>query len=73
MKYDFSIAAVRSLGAPSVSGYNSVTGDTERSYGDGTNSDIGPQINTHYYDKKALIELVKDQYFGQLADVTSMP
>ena len=26
-----------------------------------------------FYQKKALIEVVKEQYFGQLADVTSMP
>ena len=26
-----------------------------------------------YYQKKALIEIVKEQYFSQLADVTSMP
>lgn len=36
-------------------------------------STIGPQINTAYYQKKALIEAAKEQYFGQLADVTSMP
>lgn len=29
--------------------------------------------NDFYYQKKALIELVKEQYFSQLADVTSMP
>lgn len=39
----------------------------------GTPSDIGGQMNTFYYDKKALIEIAKEQYFGQLADVTSMP
>lgn len=36
-------------------------------------SDIGPQIRTDYYQKKALIEARKKQYFTQLADVTSMP
>ena len=48
----------------------------ERMYNDpagGTPSDIGPQMNTFYYQKKALIELKKEQYFSQLADVTSMP
>jgi N4-gp56 family major capsid protein len=38
-----------------------------------TASSVGPQINSVYYQKKALIELVKEQYFSQLADVTSMP
>jgi len=36
-------------------------------------SDIGTQFNTHYYDRKALIEARREQFFGQLADVTSMP
>lgn len=39
----------------------------------GTASDIGTQFNTHYYDRKALIEARREQFFGQLADVTSMP
>ena len=39
----------------------------------GIPSDIGPQTNTQYYEKKALIELKKEQYFSQLANVTSMP
>ena len=39
----------------------------------GTPSSVGTQLRTDYYQKKALIELVKEQYFGQLADVTSMP
>ena len=48
----------------------------QRQYNDpagGTESDIGVQFNTFYYQKKALIEAKKEQYFGQLADVTSMP
>jgi len=36
-------------------------------------SDIGPQIRTDYYDRKALVEAAKEMYFGQLADVMSMP
>jgi len=52
-------------------------GDTShRSYRDpagGTESDIGPQIRTDFYAKKALIDLKKEQYFSQLADTTSMP
>lgn len=39
----------------------------------GTASTVGPQINTQYYEKKALIEAQKEQYFTQLADVASMP
>lgn len=38
-----------------------------------TPSTIGPQMNTFYWQKLALIEAAKEQYFGQLADVTSMP
>lgn len=38
-----------------------------------TPSSAGPQINTQYYEKKALIEAQKEQYFSQLADVASMP
>lgn len=38
-----------------------------------TASNIGTQLVNEFYQKKALIELVKEQYFGQLADVTSMP
>lgn len=38
-----------------------------------TPSSIGPQITNAFYQKKALIEIAKEQYFGQLADVTSMP
>jgi len=39
----------------------------------GSESSIGSQTRTDYYQKKALIEAKKEQYFGQLADVTSMP
>lgn len=39
----------------------------------GTPSSIGPQMSTFFYQKKALIELVKEQYFTPLADVTAMP
>jgi N4-gp56 family major capsid protein len=47
-----------------------------RSYNDpigGSPSKIGNQIRTDYFERKALIEAAKEQYFGQLADVTSMP
>ena len=42
-------------------------------YGDGSNSSIGTQLRTDYYQKKALIELKKERFFGQNADTTSMP
>jgi len=39
----------------------------------GTDSTVGSQIRTDFYNKKSLIEAQKEQYFSQLADVTSMP
>lgn len=42
-------------------------------YGNGSNSSIGTQLNTFFYQKKALIEAAKEMYFGQMADVTNMP
>ena len=39
----------------------------------GTPSSVGSQIINLYYQKKALVDLPKLQYFSQLADVTSMP
>ena len=39
----------------------------------GSASSVGSQIVNEYYWKKALIEAAKEQYFSQLADVTSMP
>lgn len=39
----------------------------------GAPSSVGSQIINLYYQKKALVELPKLQYFSQLADVTSMP
>jgi len=39
----------------------------------GSASSVGSQIRTDYYQKKALIEAVKEQYFSPLADVTVMP
>lgn len=42
-------------------------------YGNGTDSSIGAQFNDFYWQKKALIEMRKEQYFQQLADTTSMP
>lgn len=47
-----------------------------RQYNDpagGNPSKIGSQLRTDYFQKKALIEAQKEQYFGQLADVTAMP
>ena len=42
-------------------------------YGTGSNSTIGSQLQTHYYQKKALIDLQKEKYFTQVADTTAMP
>jgi N4-gp56 family major capsid protein len=39
----------------------------------GSQSSVGAQIISHFYAKKALVELPKLQFFSQLADVTSMP
>lgn len=47
-----------------------------QSYNDpvgGTPSNIGTQIRTDSYIKRALIEMRKEQYFGQLANVTNLP
>ena len=47
-----------------------------RTYNDpagGNPSKVGPQLQTFYFQKQALIEARKAQYFSQLADVTSMP
>ena len=48
----------------------------ERMYNDpagGTPSEIGPQFNTFWYQKQALIDARKDQVFMQLASVEAMP
>lgn len=39
----------------------------------GSASTIGSQARTDFFNKKALVEAAKEQYFGQLADVTAMP
>lgn len=39
----------------------------------GVQSTVGTQLLTQYYQKQALVELKKLQFFSQLADVTSMP
>ena len=38
-----------------------------------TPSSIGGQLIPFFYQRKALIDLKKEQYFGQLADTTAMP
>lgn len=43
-----------------------------REYNDGT-SDIGTQLRDFYYQKKALIDLKKEQYFMPMASVVGMP
>jgi N4-gp56 family major capsid protein len=46
---------------------------TPKVWGDGSNSSVGNQLRTDYYQKKALVELQKEKYYSQLADVTAMP
>jgi len=36
-------------------------------------SSVGPQFNTHYWDRKSLIDAAEEMYFSPLADVRSMP
>lgn len=42
-------------------------------YGSTGQSVGATQLNPHYFERKALIEARKEQYFGQLADVKTMP
>ena len=39
----------------------------------GNQSSVGPQFNTHYWDRKSLIDAAEEMYFSPLADVKSMP
>jgi N4-gp56 family major capsid protein len=39
----------------------------------GTASDIGPQFNTHYWDRRSLIDAAEQMFFSPLAEVRSMP
>ena len=39
----------------------------------GSASSVGSQIQVQYYQKQALVDLKKLQFFSQLADVTAMP
>jgi len=39
----------------------------------GSQSDVGGQIRTDLYKRKALVEAAREAYFGQMADVTYMP
>ena len=36
-------------------------------------SSVGPQFNTHYWDRKSLIDAAEEMYFSPLADMRSMP
>ena len=47
--------------------------EDSRIYGTGDNSSVGTQVRKDYYYKKALVDIVKEQYFTQLADVRAMP
>jgi N4-gp56 family major capsid protein len=39
----------------------------------GSPSSVGVQINNFFFQKKALIDIAREAYFGQLADTISMP
>lgn len=39
----------------------------------GSPSSVGPQFNTHYWDRRSLIEVAEEMYFSPLADAKSMP
>ncbi len=36
-------------------------------------SSVGPQFNTHYWDRKSLIDVAEEMYFSPLADAKTMP
>ena len=42
-------------------------------YGDGTNSTVGTQYNLFKYNKQAVIEATKKQFFGQMSGVLNQP
>ena len=50
-----------------------VYNDPAGNFGAATDSSIGPQTRTDYYDKAALVEAAKESYFSQQASVTDMP
>jgi hypothetical protein len=39
----------------------------------GTDSTVGTQIRTDYFERRALVEAAKEAYFGQLAETFNMP
>ena len=39
----------------------------------GSASTVGPQFNTHYWDRRSLIDAAEQMFFSPLADVRSMP
>ena len=39
----------------------------------GTPSSVGPQFNTHYWDRKSLIDEAEEMYFSPMADSKMMP
>lgn len=74
--------AITPLPAPGMPGKTGQPGPNnlgQRSYNAPPNSagapgsDIGNQLRTDWYQKKALIEAKKKMFFGQMADTTSMP
>lgn len=49
------------------------TVDTTQKYGTGGQALGANQLNPHLYERKALIDARKEQYFGQLSNTKSMP
>lgn len=39
----------------------------------GSASTVGPQFNTHYWDRKSLMDAAEEMFFSPLADAKSMP
>lgn len=39
----------------------------------GTDSTVGTQVRTDYFERRALVEAAKEAYFGQLAETFNMP
>ena len=56
--------------------YPTVAANTQQAIYNAPNakaSSVGEQLRTDFYEKQALIDLVKEQYFGQLSGTMDMP
>ena len=58
-----------------LQGYNTMAGSENpmKYYDAATQTHGQPQLIPFFWQRKALIDLKKEQYFGQLADTTTMP